>query len=232
MIHRRIFVGLALFLASWSFSTSLRAEDTAAKPALPKVLILGDSISLGYTEPVRKLLEGKAEVRRPNENCQHTGHGLKRIDAWLGTEKWDVIHFNWGIWDTHFLDANGALVRDEAGAKGPLKLRHTPEQYRENLTALVEKMQATGATLVWASTTPIMRRTGERFELVPRLNSVAAELMQSRKIASDDLYTLVLPNAKEWQTSDKVHFSAAGNAKLAEQVSASILEALKARAGK
>ena len=48
------------------------------------MLILGDSISLGYTPPVRKLLTSMAEVLRPAENCQHTAYGLKRIDAWLG----------------------------------------------------------------------------------------------------------------------------------------------------
>jgi hypothetical protein len=34
-------------------------------PALPRVLLIGDSISMGYTLPVRTALKGKANVHRP-----------------------------------------------------------------------------------------------------------------------------------------------------------------------
>ena len=38
-------------------------------PGLPSVLIYGDSISMGYTQEVRKRLEGKANVYRMYRNC-------------------------------------------------------------------------------------------------------------------------------------------------------------------
>ena len=194
------------------------------KPKLPRVLILGDSISIGYTAPVRKLLDGKAEVVRPNTNCQHTAFGLANLDKWLGKETWDAIHFNWGIWDTHLLDANGALVRNEDAEK--VHVRHTAEKYRENMTRIVKTLEKTGAKLVFATTTPIMYRKGPRFEVIKDYNAVAAALMREHKIAVNDLYAYVLPNVKAWQSGDQVHFNAAGNQKLAERVSASILEAL------
>jgi len=200
-------------------------------PKLPRVLLVGDSISIGYTVPVRKLLQGKANVHRPPENCQHTAHGLSRIEKWLGSGKWDVIHFNWGIWDTHTLDAKtGAMVWPEDKADpAQTRVRHTPEQYRENLTRLVGKLQATKARLVWASTTPIMCRSGERLKLIPDYNAVAAGVMKQNGVEVDDLYSLVLPEAAKWQSGDKVHFNAPGYQKLAEQVSRSILNALAAR---
>lgn len=68
-------------------------------PNLPKVLILGDSISMGYTNMVRDGLKGKANVVRPKDNCGDTVIGLRELDAWLGDKDWDVIHFNWGLWD-------------------------------------------------------------------------------------------------------------------------------------
>ncbi|MCE9530688.1 MAG: SGNH/GDSL hydrolase family protein, partial [Planctomycetes bacterium] len=148
------------FLGTLFLSIQVKADEPAKK--LPRVLILGDSISIGYTESVRKLLQGKAEVIRPNTNCQHTAFGLAHIKEWLGKEKWDVIHFNWGIWDTHMLDANNALVRDET--KGELHIRHTPQKYRENLTELVDILEKSGAKLIWASTTPIMSRKDARFD--------------------------------------------------------------------
>jgi hypothetical protein len=53
-------------------------------PGLPRVLILGDSISIGYTRLVRRQLEGRANVHRPAENCAETANGLKNLDKWLG----------------------------------------------------------------------------------------------------------------------------------------------------
>ena len=75
---------------------------------LPNVLIIGDSISLGYTEQVKKLLKDKANVVHPPCNCQDSGTGVRSMEAWLGKAKWDVVHFNFGIWDTHLLH-NGSL---------------------------------------------------------------------------------------------------------------------------
>ncbi len=64
-------------------------------PRLPRVLLIGDSISIGYTVPVRKLLAGKANVHRIPTNGGPTTRGLEQIDKWLGKKPWDVIHFNW-----------------------------------------------------------------------------------------------------------------------------------------
>lgn len=105
---------------------------------LPSVLIIGDSISIGYTDPVRNNLKGIANVFRPPENCQHTGHGLANIKSWLGTGKWDVIHFNFGIWDTHLLDSKGNLLSgsmegDTNNPTGGNRIRYTPEQCHFNV---------------------------------------------------------------------------------------------------
>lgn len=193
-------------------------------PGLPRVLLIGDSISIGYTIPVRQQLAGEALVFRPPVNCQHTGYGLTQLKTWLGTTPWDVIHFNWGIWDTHLLDENGGLVygENESMPINSFHIRYTPEQYRANLTRLVNTLQTTGARLIWASSTPIMSRTGKRFEDIKIRNAVAAEIMQSRQIESDDLYDFVLPHVLTWQCPDQVHFNETGNAKLGEKVSTCI----------
>jgi len=198
--------------------------------SLPRVLIIGDSISIGYTDPVRSNLAGSADVFRPAVNCQHTGYGLAQIKTWLGTSKWDVIHFNFGIWDTHLLDKNGKLLANRAmdqnlPASG-IHIRHTPEQYKENLSKLVEILKGTGAKLIWASSTPIMYRTGERFEAIPTLNLVAEKIMTAHGIAIDDLYAFVLPHVKEWQNQDQVHFNAMGNKQLGKQVAECIQRAI------
>ncbi len=76
---------------AWDF-----VEDA---PALPRILLIGDSVSRAYTQTVRKELAGIANVHRAPANCGPTSTGLKRIDVWLGDGKWDVIHFNFGIHD-------------------------------------------------------------------------------------------------------------------------------------
>ncbi len=211
------------------------AKNAFANPVqasnLPRVLIIGDSISIGYTDPVRNNLKGVADVFRPSGNCQDTGTGLVQLRNWLGTNKWDVIHFNFGIWDTHLLDASGNLLSASmAGDTRPqsdgVRIRHTPEQYKENLTQLVKMLKGTGAKLIWASSTPIMFRTGKRFEDIPTLNRVAADIMASEGVEVNDLYAFVLPQVKVLQSEDQCHFTERGNERLGQQVTECIRRAL------
>ncbi|MGH9342569.1 MAG: SGNH/GDSL hydrolase family protein, partial [Terriglobia bacterium] len=68
-------------------------------PGLPRVLLIGDSISIYYTITVRNSLKGKANVHHIPVNGGNTEFALNHLDDWLGIGKWDVIHFNWGLHD-------------------------------------------------------------------------------------------------------------------------------------
>lgn len=223
-IRSRI-LAAALVSVIWSLvQTSAQGEEKSAPAAvnatLPKVLIIGDSISIGYTDGVRQRLEKEAEVQRIPGNGQSTDFGLQHIEEWLGDEKWEVIHFNWGIWDTHII-AGGAI-------------RNTTEVYRANLKALIEKLKVTGARLVWASTTPpatdIGGELGLKKENTAIYNAIAKSVVDDYHVPIDDLYSLVLPRLKTLQAEDGVHFTPAGSEVLAEQVAESIRRALKAPA--
>ncbi len=162
-------------------------------PNLPNVLILGDSISIGYTREVRYLLKGKANVLRPVDpqkdapmNCRSTVQGLEHLDEWLGNTKWKVIHFNWGLHDLAYrnplLKTPGQLDRVEG------KISVPPPLYEKNLTALVERLQRTGACLVWASTTTVPPGEPGRYEGDERTyNTIAERVMKTHGIAIDDL---------------------------------------------
>src|SRR5258708_28446482 len=78
-------------------------QDVEHVHGLPRVLLIGDSISMGYTVPVRELLKGKANVHRIPTNGGPTTNGITNLKAWLGDSKWDVIHFNWGLHDVKFI---------------------------------------------------------------------------------------------------------------------------------
>jgi acyl-CoA thioesterase-1 len=193
-------------------------------PGLPRVLLLGDSISMGYTLQVRKAFVGRANVHRPPENCFHTANGLKKLDTWLGGGKWDVIHFNFGAHDMNHLDEKGALVAPELG-----KLVATPDQYEKNLTEIVQRLKKTGARLIFATTTQIP--AGSRGRLpngeLP-YNAAARRVMQAADVEINDLHAYVAPRQAEMQLPQNPHFTAAGSDKLATLVVEKIAAVLPA----
>ena len=89
-------------------------EDVAG---LPRVLLIGDSISIGYTVPAREALRGKANVHRPLTNCGPTTRGLENLSQWLGDADWDVIHFNWGLHDLKYLGPDDENLQDPKDPK-------------------------------------------------------------------------------------------------------------------
>ena len=85
-------------------------------PGLPRVLLIGDSITIGYTLEVRELLKDQANVHRIPTNGGPTTNGLKNLQVWLGDSKWDVIHFNWGLHDLKYVGADGVNLSDPKAA--------------------------------------------------------------------------------------------------------------------
>jgi acyl-CoA thioesterase-1 len=182
---------------------------------LPRVLLIGDSISMGYTLPVRKLLDGKANVHRIPQNGGPTSNGIKNIDRWLGEGKWDVIHFNWGIHDLKIMPDGKRQVE--------------PEAYEKNLRALVARMKQTGAKLIWATTTPIPAgdlNPPRQFGQVAEYNAIAARVMTDNGVPTDDLNAWITPKLGEMQKPKDVHYEQAGYDYLARQVAESIEKAL------
>lgn len=191
-------------------------------PGLPRVLLIGDSISMGYTLGVRTNLAGKANVHRPAENCGDTARGVSSIDKWLGSGKWDVIHFNFGLHDLKYLDAAGQLAAPDKG-----KQVHGLAEYEANLRKIVARLKQTGAKLIWAATTPVPGgSTGRIEDDAIRYNAVAARVMQEQGVTINDLHAYVKPRQAQLQRPANVHFTDKGSAQLAETVAAHILPAL------
>ena len=200
-----------------------RAE---ASRDLPNVLIIGDSISIGYTPGVAERLTGIANVRRPDTNCGDTRAGLAHLDKWLGETPWDVIHFNWGLHDLCYRHPEAKVYGNRDKVNGTLSV--SPEQYALNLEALVRRLKETGATLIWASTTVVPEGEAGRFvgdEI--KYNTIAAEIMKRHGIAINDLHALSsgFPASLFVRPGD-VHFTRVGSAKLAEQVAEAVRSAL------
>ena len=194
-------------------------------PGLPRVLLIGDSISIGYTVPVRTMLKGKANVHRPLTNCGPTSKGVAEIDKWLGDGKWDVIHFNWGLHDLKYLGPNGQNLADPKAADSRPQV--PLDKYEANLRKLVASLKKTKAKLIWRSTTPVPE--GAKGRVVgdsAKYNDVAKKIMVENKIAIDDQYSFALKRLKEIQRPANVHFTPDGSKALAKQAVEAITKAL------
>ncbi len=191
------------------------------------MLIIGDSISGGYTPRVARLLEGKARVQHNPGNAQHTGTGMEKIDAWIGDTDWDVIHFNWGLWDLCYRHPESKVQGKRDKVRGSLT---TPiDVYERNLNQLVERLKKTKATLIWANTTVVPEgEAGRKLGDDARYNAVAARVMKKYNVPINDLHALTKEFGPElFSKPGDVHFTGEGYDKIAHQVSQTIEAAIR-----
>lgn len=224
---KRSIASVAAFLA-------MSAAFCADAPAKKRVLILGDSISIGYTPIVQKMLAEEMTVLRPMakngrpENCSGTTAGVANIDRWLQIDggKWDVIHFNWGLHDLKHVKPDGAA--SELATDPP---QATVEVYEKQLREIVAKLKAAGAKLVFATTTPVPEGRMKVYRTdvdAVRYNAAAVRVMKENGIAINDLYAFARPRLAELQMQPaNVHFTPKGSEALAAEVVRALRAALK-----
>ena len=186
---------------------------------------------MGYTADVKRLLQGRADVRRVPGNAGDTERGLERLDQWVGEESgsWDVIHFNWGLWDLCYRNPDSKNQGRRDKVRG--KLTRTVEEYAANLERIVERLDATGASLIFASTTPVPpgelgRKVGDDV----RYNEAARAIMLRLGVRWNDLHGLMKNRMAELaRAPGDVHFTNEGSALLAARVARAIESALSQR---
>ncbi len=191
---------------------------------LPNVLIIGDSISIGYTLPTRVLLQGKVNLHRIPTNGGPTTKGITEIEKWLGERKWDLIHFNWGLHDLKYMGPKGQnLYPKDKGGKEQVALA----DYEKNLDKLVARMKKSATKLVWRNTTPIPPGSAGRYvgDSI-RYNQAAARVMKKHGIPTLDLFTPSKKNMKDWMKPADVHYHAHGSQALAKLVAQDVLKRL------
>ena len=176
-----------------------------------EVLLLGDSIRMSYEPLVRRRLGGMAEVVGPAENCEFTLHTLASLERWLqalGTPC--VVHWNNGLHDV-----------GHNPARSP---RQIPiEIYRMTLEFILGRLQETGATIVFATSTPVYPdrpcrddQWSWRNEEIDRYNATAVQLMGERGVPINDLHGLVAADVETNLAEDQIHLSEAGQLACAE----------------
>ena len=190
----------------------------ADDPQRPRVLLIGDSISIYYTDTVRRLLAGHADVYRTPMGPGKAETLFESLDEFLKQGQWDVIHFNSGLHD---------FARKEGNEQDL-------QSYRDNLRTIIGKLRGTGAQLIWGSTTPVPPKApaiATSDVLCRKYNAVAASLMAEEGIPVNELYAAVLPDhAMYWVAPNNIHFNEAGSAFLGRRVANAILPLLNVKA--
>lgn len=204
-------------------------------PALPNVLIYGDSISIMYTERVREKLDGKANVYRLHCNGGDSGSFIAKMEKMHDAMRdesldqpwsfdWDVIQFNVGLHDLKYL--SGRNLDKKNGVQVS-----SLDVYQKNVTEIVQYLKnlAPDAKLIFATTTPVPggepgRVAGDAI----KYNQVAQKvLLDHPEIEINDLYRFTEPNQPQWWTKPgDVHYNTEGRNAQGDEVSRIILDSL------
>jgi len=173
---------------------------------LPRVLLIGDSITRAYYPEVEKRLAGKACVARlATSRFISDPVLLQEIALVLDNTRFDVIHFNNGMhgWQHSEKEYGDAFPRFLAAIKA-----HAPN-----------------AKLIWATTTtlkvsPSIDETKSSDKRIAQRNAIALECIKPKGIDVDDLNSLVKGHSE--YHSDNVHFNEQGISLQAKQIAAHI----------
>ncbi len=235
MMRRTLLMATMLMLSSatahsWADDQQPGAADSESSKRT--VLVLGDSISIGYTPDLTQQLADVARVVRPvapdgqAENCAGTKNGVQKIDQWITQAgQPDVITFNFGLHDFKRETQTEKPTASNSPTDPP---QSDPESYRQNLTQIVERLEATGAKLFFVTTTPVPpggvrphRDLGD-----PLLyNGIARQVVELRGIEVIDLYAVAAAEP-DWMRPVNVHFTPTGSKGLAAAIAKPVRSAL------
>lgn len=215
------------------------------KHDLPRCLFLGDTISFNYQRPLREALSGLVNLHHPPQNCRGSDN-WKSIARWMGAYRdvdrdWDVITFNFGLWDADT----------------------TKENYQINLRNAIRVLRDSDAKLIWVTSTPIdygFNSDGKEGEVIPvdqreqythesqqssglhvgrmrTQNEWAAEVLKDYpEIAICDLHQVVVNGKetvyKDWWYNKKPEFEYPQSVPLGRSLARHILEAIGESADK
>ncbi|MDR2752327.1 MAG: SGNH/GDSL hydrolase family protein [Clostridiales bacterium] len=163
---------------------------------MKNVLLLGDSIRLSYQPLVKEKLKGKANVYGPEENGRWAGYTLNSLRFWLPMmPDPDIIHINNGLWD----------LGDDYGFGRNFSL---PVEYESALERLVVVLERTGATVIFATTTPT--KLGKDLSDIITFNDILKYVAARDGLEINDLFEVINADIDGNLGPDNLHLSPAG----------------------
>jgi len=201
-------------------------QAAITNPALPRVLLIGDSLLNSYRIPAINRLETIANVDAwVNPFFQSEGFNKKLEEVLTKLGPYDVVHFNIGL---HGFQSD-QTVKGMAEKQPRVPL----DQFKPLTKSFVEVIQriCPNAKIIWANTTPITLKE-KPSELDPvnnpiiiEHNRLAAEVMAEMNIPINDFYAMSLPHL-DWK-SDAFHWKSDGQKMQGEACADAVLKALK-----
>ena len=168
---------------------------------MKKIILIGDSIRMGYDKYVKDALKDEAEVFYPSENCRFAQYVLRTVCDWQKDEKWgndaDLVHWNAGLWDTLRLFGDDPLT--------------PPEMYGEMIRRVDKRLRFLfpNAKMVFATSTRVQEhRFGKDFKRynkdVEEYNRIAIDVLKDTDTVINDLYSFTKSLPEEYY-SDMTH---------------------------
>ena len=170
---------------------------------MKKIILIGDSIRLGYDKYVKDALSSVAEVYYPNDSARFSEYTLRYLSDWKHDNGWgediDLVHWNTGLWDV--LEMYG---------EAPIS---NPQQYGETIAKIYRqiKLLFPNAKQVFATSTSVIE---ERYgwdrkrhnSTIEQYNKIAVDALSKTDCVINDLYTLTKNAPLEIRDGDPTHF--------------------------
>jgi len=207
---------------------------------MKKILLLGDSIRMGYDEFVRARLDGRAEVFYPEDNGRFAQYTLRTLENWkdeLKLDRVDLVHWNNGLWDILHLntgeaagdgEAEGVMSRPAAADAGKtVSYDKDPLTPPDMYAYMIERIRRRigqlfpGAKVVFAFTTPVIEEQASwayrSNAEIRQYNEIARNVLAPRGVAFNDLHRFAGEHCSHLH-SDWVHYSPEGCDILAAEI--------------
>ena len=221
---------MPIVLSIVAATTTVFCQSTAGGEetlSLPKLVLIGDSIRLSYEPVVAKQLEGRFVVVGPKVCRGDSEKVLANLEKWIIRGKPDIVHFNYGIYDTKKFHSTG-------------RFQVSPESYEANVHKIVERiLRETDAVLLPATITPIFDeraanlRKDRDFKLlgesVEKYNAITKKVMTKLKNPVYDLHARITESDPRHildtlVSSDGVHLTESGKELLGKRVASFVVE--------
>lgn len=197
---------------------------------MKKVLLIGDSIRLGYEPAVKEALSGEYDVWGPEENCRFAKYTLNELGRIFeafsnGTAKEcdeallqptntadgdiiypDIIHWNNGLWDT-------SIVCEEDGAFTPI------DEYISYMAKILRELRKVTDKVIFATTTPVKPiNPNQKNEIITEYNKRIIEFMKNEGVMINDLGARVSEDKDRFISGDNIHLSEDGKKMCADAI--------------
>lgn len=205
---------------------------------MKNILLLGDSIRMGYDSFVKEKLQGRANVFFSEDNGRFAQYTLREMNIWqskLSLPEIQLVHWNNGLWDVLHLgteavgndgEAEGITFSPEnvpGGMKYDKEPLTPPDMYRYMIGRVLTRIHQLfpGADVVFATTTPAIEeqatcayRSNAEIE---QYNAIAREELIPRGVRINELGKFAAEKCANLH-KDWVHYTDEGSALLADEI--------------